>query len=251
MQQPPSQQPRTAQKLGKRPERPQGMRTASPVRAGGKPAQPAQLGGDNLQIVMTRNKFYREGYQSLMKIAIAQGFVVIVLAMLVTYKMFIEPVPVRYFATTDDGRIMRLSPLSDPSVTDAALLSWTAQSAADVMTFTFLDYQRRLQNSASYFTTTGWNGFMRALQESRFLEGVRINQQMITAVPSQAPVIVERGRGEGDRFYWRVQLPMVVTYTSGDKKATKQQLLNLTIVRVSPLENPAGLGIEQWVASDL
>lgn len=245
---PQTQNVRSVQQLGPRPERPQGMRSA-PVKPGGKPMQPAQLGGDALQTVVTRNKFYREGYQSLLKIAIAQGVVVLVLAVLVVYKLFIEPTPVRYFATTNDGRIMDLKPLSEPSMTDAAVLSWTAQSAADVMTFSFLDYQRRLQNSASYFTSVGWEGFMKAIQDSRFLEGVQANQQIVTAVPFQAPVVVERGQNN-ERYFWRVQLPLVVTYTSGDKKATKKQLLNLVIVRVSPLENPAGLGIEQWVASD-
>jgi len=212
--------------------------------------QPAQLGGDAVQTVVTRNKFYREGYQTLLKIAVAQGVVVLVLAALVVYKMFIEPTPVRYFATFDDGKIINMTSLSDPTLSDAAVLSWTSQSAADVMTFSFLDYQRRLQNSANYFTSVGWDGFMKAIQDSRYLEGVKENQQIVTAVPFQAPVIVQRGQTDG-RYFWRIQLPMVVTFTSGEKKGTKRQLLNLMIVRVSPLQNPAGLGIEQWVASDL
>ena len=240
---------RSVQQLGPRPARPEGMKSA-PVKPGGKPAQPAQLGGDAMQTVVTRNKFYREGYQSLLKIAVAQGMVVLVLAALVVYKMFIEPPPVRYFATTDGGRIINLTPLTEPSLGDPAVLSWTAEAAADVMTFSFLDYQRRLQTSGSYFTPVGWEGFMKAIQDSRFLEGVQQNQQIVTAVPSQAPVIVERGKND-EHYFWRVQLPILVTFTSGDKKATKRQLLNLVIVRVSPLQNPSGLGIEQWVASDM
>lgn len=243
----------SAPQLGPRPQRPEGMK-ASPVRAGGKiAAAPAQLGGDNLQTVVTRNKFYREGYQSLMKIAIAQGMVVVVLAFLVVYKMFIEPPPVRYFATSNDGRIIKLTPLNEPSMTDATVLSWVSQAASNVMTFSFLDYRTRLQQSAEYFTPVGWDGFLKAIQESRFLEGVRVQQQIITAVPADAPVIIARKQENesGDRFYWRIQLPMIVTFTSGEKTASKRQLLNLVVVRVSPLENPSGLGIEQWVASDL
>jgi len=241
---------RSVQQLGARPTRPEGIK-AAPVKPGGKaPQTHAQLGGDVVQTVVTRNKFYREGYQTLLKIAVAQGAVVLVLAILVVYKMFIEPTPVRYFATFDDGKIINMQPLDDPAMTDAAVLSWTAQAAADVMTFSFLDYQRRLQSSESYFTSVGWNGFMKAIQDSRYLEGVKENQQIVTAVPFQSPVIVDRGQSD-NRYYWRIQLPMVVTFTSGEKKATKRQLLNLMIVRVSPLQNPSGLGIEQWVASDI
>lgn len=246
-------QTHSAPQLGPRPQRPEGMK-AAPVRAGGKiAAAPAQLGSDALQTVVTRNKFYREGYRSLMKIAVAQGIVVIILGFLVVYKMFIEPPPVRYFATTNDGRIMKLTPLNEPSMTDATVLAWTSEAASNVMTFSFLDYQRRLQQSGEYFTVPGWNGFLTAIQDSRFLEGVKVQQQIVTAVPAGAPVIVDRKKPEepGDRYYWRIQLPMTITFTSGDKTATKRQLLNLVVVRVSPLDNPSGLGIEQWVASDL
>jgi intracellular multiplication protein IcmL len=248
---PPQQPTRSVQQLGQRPARPEPMKPgARPNPGAARGMAPAQLGSDALQTVVTRNKFYREGYQSLMKIAIAQGIVVLVLACLVVYKLFIEPPPVRYFATTNDGKIMDLTPLTEPAMNDAAVLSWTSQAAADVMTFSFLDYQRRLQDSGRYFTPVGWEGFMTAIQESRFLEGVKANQQIITTVPSQAPVIIERNQANG-RFYWRIQLPIVITFTSGEKKQSRRQLLNLTIVRVSPLEHPAGLGIEQWVASEM
>jgi intracellular multiplication protein IcmL len=241
---------RSVQNLGAKPSRPEGMRTAPAQNMDGH-AAPAQLETDSLYTVITRNKFYREGYHSLLKVALVQVVVIFVLAAMVGYKVFIEPEHVRYFATTDDGRIIdpNLLSLNNPNLRDSAVLTWATQAAADIMTFNWEDYQLRLQASNSYFTQSGWEGFKKALGDSRLLEGMKANQQLITTVPFKAPVITDQG-SVNDRYYWHIQLPVITSTISGDKKASKTQLLNLTVVRVSPLQNPSALGIEQWVQTD-
>ena len=219
--------------------------------AGPRPPLAPPEGGDGLITITTRNTFYKEGYSSLLKVAVVQGLIILVLALLVIYKAFIEPPSVRYFATTDDGRIIdaRLFSLDNPNLGDPAVLSWASQATTDILTFNFQDYQMRLQGNSTYFTSAGWDGFLKALQGSRLLEGMKANQQLMAAVPYKAPVIVDKGVING-QFYWRIQLPIMTSTVSGDKKSTKTQLLNLMVVRVSPLQNPAALGIEQWVQSD-
>jgi intracellular multiplication protein IcmL len=237
---PPNQTNRTAPNPGARPQQPEGAQAA-----------PRNTENDSLYTVITRNKFYREGYQSLLKVALAQALVILVLASLVIYKIFIEPEHVRYFATTDDGRIINpeLFSLKNPNLGDPAVLTWASQAATDILTFNWEDYQMRLQNGSSYFTQSGWQGFLKALTDSRLLEGMKTNQQLLSAVPYKAPVIIDKGL-QNDQYYWRIQLPIITSTVSGDKKASKTQLLNLTVVRVSPLQNPAALGIEQWVQTD-
>lgn len=250
-QRPPQKPPnRSAPNLGPRPQRPEGMRAAPVKTIDSRAAAPAQLEGDALYTVVTRNNFFKEGYASLLKVAIAQGLVILVLASLVVYKVFIEPPPVRYFATTDDGRLIdpQFFSLESPNLRDPAVLTWASQAATDIMTFNWQDYQLRLQNSSNYFTDPGWEGFLKALQDSRLLEGMKVNQQLITTVPFKAPVVVDKGEANGT-YYWRVQLPVLTKTISGQNSKSDTQLLNLTIVRVSPLKNPSGLGIDQWVQS--
>ncbi len=222
---------------------PQPARTANTTTA----ASPARSGNDAVAGVLSRNKYYKDGYSTLLKVLVIQVVIIMLLATVVVFKLFFAKPQITYFATTDDGKITQMTPLNQPNQNDSAVLSWTAQAATDIMTFNFRDYRKRLQDSSSYFTSTGWNSFMKALQDSRTLESVEKLQQIVTAVPKESPVIIDRNVAQG-LYYWRVQLPLLVTYESGDKKASTTQILTLVVVRVSPLENPAGLGIEQWVA---
>ena len=43
-------------------------------------------------------------------------------------------------------------------------------------------------------------------------------------------------------------MPMIITYQAGTQQRADKILLKLLIVRVSKLESPNGVGIEQWVA---
>lgn len=207
----------------------------------------SQLPPGPLKTVVMRNVFYRDGYRTMLKILLAQSAgLVLMLLVFVIYAHNTRPVD-RYFATTADGRIMQLVPLDRPNLTTAALLSWVAQASTEVMTFGFHDYQRRLQQSSRHFTRRGWESFTQALQRSRIIESVEQSQQVVTAAPRGAPVLVQEGVFNG-KYRWVVQLPMLVTYRSGSKSRTDNLDVRLVIERVPSLENPNGVGIDQWIA---
>ena len=92
----------------------------------------------------------------------------------------------RYFATTEDGRLIPMISLNQPNLSNPALMSWVAQAATEVMTFGFNDYRRRLQESSRFFTRKGWESFTQALQEARIIESIQANTQVITAAPRAA-----------------------------------------------------------------
>lgn len=203
---------------------------------------------DNLKTVVTRNEFYRDGYRSLLRLAIIEGIVIIGL-IFVSFAVIQTHQPEnRYFATTEDGRLIPMVALSQPNLSTPALMSWVAQSVTEVMTFNFNDYRRRLQESSRNFTRRGWDSFTKALQNSHIIERVEQNQQIVTAAPRGAPVLKD-GRVINGRFQWTIQIPMVVTYQAGPKTSTDNMMVTLVVVRVPRLESPNGVGIEQWIAS--
>lgn len=197
--------------------------------------------------VVLRNEFYRDGYRSLLKIAVMQGVVIIGLILAMYFIINTNQPQNRYFATTEDGRLIPMVALSEPNMSAPALMSWVAQSSSEVMTFGFNDYRRRLQEASRNFTRTGWQSFTDALQKSRIIEQVEANQQFVTAIPTGAPILQSEGLSAG-RYQWIVQLPMLVTYQSGTKERTDRMVVTLVIVRVPRLESPNGVGIEQWIA---
>ncbi|NCC23290.1 MAG: type IV secretion protein IcmL [Alphaproteobacteria bacterium] len=200
-----------------------------------------------LGTVVVRNEFYRDGYRSLLRIAILQGLIIVGLIAVMFYVVHIHQPENRYFATTEDGRLVPMIALSEPNLSTPALLSWVAQSSTEVMTFGFNDYRRRLQEASRNFTRRGWESFTQALQASRIIDMVEANQQVVTAAPRGAPILQKEGEFNG-RYQWTVQLPMIITYQSGSRSRSDNLLITLVVVRVPRLESPNGVGIEQWIA---
>ncbi|HOO81482.1 MAG TPA: type IVB secretion system apparatus protein IcmL/DotI [Alphaproteobacteria bacterium] len=197
--------------------------------------------------VIVRNEFYRDGYRSLLRLALLQGLASLGLLGAMYFVIQVHQPENRYFATTEDGRLVPMVPLNEPNLSTPALMSWVAQAATEVMTFGFNDYRRRLQESSRNFTRRGWESFTGALQRSRIIEMVEANQQVVTAAPQGAPIVVSEGIVAG-RYQWQIQMPMLLTYQSGARTRTDKLLVTIVVVRVPRLESPNGVGIEQWIA---
>ncbi|MGQ0527152.1 MAG: type IVB secretion system apparatus protein IcmL/DotI [Alphaproteobacteria bacterium] len=212
-------------------------------------AAPAAAQGDTggLGAVVMRNEFYRDGYRTLLRLAMLEGIVILGLLGAMYFVIQVHQPENRYFATTEDGRLVPMVALSEPNLSTPALMSWVAQATTEVMTFGFNDYRRRLQGSSRNFTRKGWESFTAALQKSRIIEMVEANQQVVTAAPQGAPILESEGLVNG-RYQWIIQLPMVVTYQSGARTKQDNLLITLVVVRVPHLESPNGVGIEQWIA---
>lgn len=200
-----------------------------------------------LGTVVVRNEFYRDGYRSLLRLAFIQGLVIIGLLGTNYFVIHVHQPENRYFATTEDGRLIPMVSLNQPNLSTPALMSWVAQASTEVMTFGFNDYRRRLQESSRNFTRRGWESFTQALQAARIIEMVEANQQVVTAAPQGAPILESEGLVAG-RYQWIVQLPLVLTYQSGARTKSDSLLVTVVIVRVPRLESPNGVGIEQWIA---
>lgn len=197
--------------------------------------------------VIVRNEFYRDGYRTLLRIAVIEAMIILALVGAMYFVIDVHQPENRYFATTEDGRLVPMVALSEPNLSIPALMSWSAQAATEVMTFGFNDYKRRLQQASRNFTRLGWVSFTSALEKSRIIEMVEANGQVVSAAPASAPILISEGVVNG-RYQWQVQVPLVVTYQAGSSVRDDKMLVTLLLVRVPKLESPNGVGIEQWIA---
>lgn len=218
---------------------------AASAPAGGAPNNEALAGP--LVSVVTRNEFYRDGFRNMMRLAVLEGIIIIGLILAIIVYMTTAKPNDRYFATTADGRIMQLVPLDRPNMNVSALMSWVAQAVSETMTFGYHDYQRRLQQSSRHFTRRGWESFATALQRAKIIDSVTTTQQVVTAEPRSAPILENQGVING-KYRWIIRLPIRVTYRAGTQSRTDDLTVTLVVDRVPSLENPAGVGIEQWIA---
>ncbi len=226
-----------------------------PTRPGGGPDRPrksAMTKGEavdtsGLGRVVVRNEFYRDGYRLALRVAVIQAIVIFGLIGAMFFIIYVHQPENRYFATTEDGRLIPMVPLTQPNLSTPALLSWVAQAASETMSFSFSNYRRNLQESSRHFTRTGWESFSTALQQARIIESIEANTQEISAVPRGAPILKSEGIVAG-QYQWVVQLPMILTYQSGSKVRSDSWIITIVVVRVPRLESPNGVGIAQWIA---
>lgn len=236
---------------------PPSVQNQKSTRSGGAPARKpgAKPSPDQAEIqmlktvgsVVVRNEFYRDGYRTLLRIAVIEAMIILALVGAMYFVIQVHQPENRYFATTEDGRLVPMVPLSEPNLSVPALMSWSAQAATEVMTFGFNDYKRRLQQASRNFTRLGWVSFTAALEKSRIIETVEANGQVVSAAPASAPILISEGLVNG-RYQWQVQVPLVVTYQAGSSIRDDKMLVTLLLVRVPKLESPNGVGIEQWIA---
>lgn len=211
------------------------------------PAQPMTAAGGPLMAVVVRNEFYRDGFRTMLRIAIAEAIIIVLVILVFIVHVNTSRPKNFYFATTADGRIIQLMPLNQANMGTSSLMSWVAQAATEVMTFGYHDYQRRMQQSSRHFTRRGWESFTAALQKSRIIESVETGRQAVTAQPRSAPILLQEGVFNG-KYRWVVDLPLTVNYQGAAGTRTDNLTIRLVIDRVSSLENPSGVGIEQWIA---
>jgi intracellular multiplication protein IcmL len=229
----------SAQQTKQPPKKPVTKNTGNP----NKPEVTTPLGN-----VVIRNQFYRDGYRTLVKVAVIEAIAIV--GLIVTFVVFLNIyTPTRtYFATTEDGRVVPMIALSQANLSKPALLSWAAQAGSETMTFGFHDYRRRLQESSRHFTRRGWGSFTKALQDSGMIETVTSNRQVISATPRSAPTILAEGLMPNGVYRWEVEMPMLITYELGQSRRSDSMNIRLVIVRVPKLESANGVGIEQWIA---
>lgn len=202
---------------------------------------------DAIEVVRLRNNFYRDNYRRMVLVLLVMLIINVSLVGIVFYQIANRPEP-KYFATTADGRIMPLYPLSEPMWAPTELLQWAHRAAISAYTYNFVSYRDAFQQLQNQFTPEGWNYFENALQSSRSLETVLAKKLVVSAVATGTPVILDQGV-IGGRYAWKVQIPLLVTYQSPNEQTQQPITILMIISRVPTVDTPKGIAIVSFVSS--
>lgn len=200
-----------------------------------------------LVMVMNRNHFYRDNFRKLSGLLVVAFIANILLVLSALYVYTHRPEP-QYFATDQSGRITKLHPLSEPVFSTSAVLQWANEAAVSAYTYNFVNYRKQLQKASDYFTPEGWKNFEAALQSSNNLKSVIQKKLVVSAVATGAPIIQQRGI-ISDRYAWKLQLPILVTYQSSSSQFQQALTITMIVTRVPVLNDPKGIAISQFIAS--
>lgn len=178
------------------------------------------------------------------------GYQALAIAVLIAALIFTAPLmqPFQhYFSLNPEKQLRPLVPLSEPNLTNQAILSWTATAVTEIMTVGFGDFDKQILSQRWRFTSDGWDSFLEALFRQGVRDAFRERQLVLTTVPADMPVITAQGLGPDERYLWRVELPIIMTYTTNNNVTKRERsIIQLTLVRVPSHENIGGLGIKSW-----
>lgn len=185
------------------------------------------------------NTFYRDHYRSAIKILVILIMICAVLSVILAWMTYDRKQPA-YYAALTTGEVIPMHALSEPVLTSNFIVEWSALVARRIYNLSFDQYQQQLNEEASKFTADGWAKMMNAMKGLiSQLQGSRL---VISSVVSGSPVIIGRMIING-RYTWRVQMKMLVTYTSASTQSQREMVVTMNVQRVSTLNASQGIQI--------
>ena len=178
-----------------------------------------------------------------------QSIIIGVLAvLLLVLGPFLKPLHIHQaIYDTPEQQRESLVALTEPNLTDDAILSWATTSITEILTFGFGDFDKRILSQRNRFTDEGWASFVNVLLKRGWQENFKSNQLVLTTVPSDEPVIVSKGLDEDMDYIWIVEMPIVMTFaTNNNVSRAENHLVRLVIRRVPAKDNVVGIGIKSW-----
>lgn len=204
---------------------------------------------DPLIAVVERNNFYKTSYRKLI-MAFIISFIINIFLGGAYYYMVTHPVKPIYFAVTVNGRLLPVYPIDVPNQSDKEVLEWAKEAAMAAFTYNYSNYRREFQASSDFFSPWGWTQFLGALKSSNNLDAIIAKKLIVSAQlgVSSSSMIKKQGI-VGGHYAWRVKIPLIVTYQSTMEYSQTKTNVTLLIVRLSNLNSPSGIGIEQFVVA--
>ena len=155
--------------------------------------------------------------------------------------------PIKQYVWTQDARaVCDAITLDQPNVSDARVRNMAADAAIELNSYDYLNWRRQIQNAMnSYMTTNAQRAYSNALNGSNTIKRVEEGYYTVSALlGNKPPRISEQGELNG-RFYWKVEVPLVIYYRTPQVSKPESRVLVMTIVRVDPsFINPNGIAID-------
>ncbi len=158
-----------------------------------------------------------------------------------------HPPQPQYFATTADGRIIPLIPISEPYVTHEILLEWASKAVIRAYTLDYVHWREQLNQMRPDFTDAGFLNHRGALESAGTLEAVTQRRLVSAVVTSAPPIIINQGV-LADRYVWKLEIPIAIAYEGASKTSAPQRLIaEVLVVRVPTNQLARGIAIHQLI----
>jgi len=165
------------------------------------------------------------------------------------YQRITWPKP-QYFATTPDGQPIPVVPLNFPYYEDPNLvLKWASKAVIAIYSLDYVNWRAILQDAEDYFTTKGYQDFLKALKASTNLEAIKSKKATVSITVTGDPKLTRQGQLSPEVPYsWDIQLPVTLVYQNSINEVVNQVgIILMQVERASLLRYKEGMAIAQLV----
>ena len=178
------------------------------------------------------------------------GLILLISISVILSAFYIDYFPPTFFTINQETKqVSPLSTLSAPIITSESLLNWAQLATVSLNTFQSATIEEQINASLEkYFTHAGANSYLTSLKMKGTVKDVIAKKLGVSCIIKSPPVILHQGVLLG-RYTWKVQVPVLISYTSLSDVRVSPQLITLTISVLPAYINPIGLGITQYNAA--
>ncbi|EKD77968.1 MAG: hypothetical protein ACD_42C00099G0002 [uncultured bacterium] len=206
-------------------------------------AEPAEK-NSGLGLVLMRNAFYRDHYRHAV-LAVLLALAIDVILLIGVMDRYLNPPEPQYFAANNQLQFMNWHPLTDPVLSENAVLQWTVNAVSQVFNLDYIHWKQQLQVAQNNFTSDGWR-FLLASFKTNLSSLVQLN--MVTKVTMTGSPSVQYKGVVGGRYVWKIKLPMMITYYPSSGNVNHQFMKVAVIVeRVPVQDNPEQIAINNFL----
>lgn len=202
------------------------------------------------QIIIDNRLWYREVAK--WSLLCAMVCVVSFLALSITlFKVATKEPETLSYLVDSDGRMVIAEPLSDPLLSDASMLMWSADRIKEIHTLAFTDYVDHIMSLSKHFTPVAFKNFQTSIIESKTIEKLKSKRLLMYMEPVEAPRIIKKGIANG-RYTWVVEMKIKQIMEGGEYSQTGNILIvTMTAERVSRSQSLSGLVISKYLVREL
>lgn len=147
---------------------------------------------------------------------------------------------------TRDNQISEIITLPVPHQSLKNVSGWLLTALNTIYGVGFDNIDEKIDSASYYFTPEGYASYLKALETSGFRNDIVRKQLKITLLATQDPVLINGG-SVGDLEFWRLRVPVLISYLGGKEIVTAQKMVETLIVRVPAYKNEKGLAISEFI----
>lgn len=209
------------------------------------------------ELVSLRNRFFYVHYRKLSLIFVG-AMALCIFSLLSALYFATRKTPPVYVPLAPNGQVVATYPLSEPShpnpeVMNAWVAQWALDGARKAFTYDYLNFSEQVNEAQSYFTYRGWDLFLKGLTSSQNFNTVQQQKMIVKFTPRGVPIIKAQEVRAG-RLTWAIQFDGSIQYVSHDGQSqgyVQNVVVKMVLVRMSTVDSPKGLGIDQVVLEEV